>query len=213
MTSPTRFAWHFLKNDRTAYGGFVVEVGKTYEHAGDLIPCKSGLHASARAIDALSFASGAFVTLVRCEGEFVEHGSPVDKFVCRRRTALWGYDATDELWTFSRLCALEVLPLWPDAPQVVKDFLETGDEDLRAAARDAAWDAARDAARAAAWDAARDAARAAARDAAWDAARDAARAAAWDAARDAARAAFYEKANGLLESTLFDGAIARGLLG
>ena len=48
----------------------------------------------------------------------------------------------------------------------------------RAAARDAAWAAARDAAGAAAWAAARDAARAAARDAARDAA--------WAAARDAA---------------------------
>jgi len=67
-----------------------------------------------------------------------------------------------------------------------------------AAARDAAWDAARAAARAAARDAAWDAARAAAwdaaRDAAWDAARAAARDAAWDAAWDAARAAARDAA-------------------
>jgi hypothetical protein len=74
----------------------------------------------------------------------------------------------------------------------------------RAAARDAAWDAAGDAARAAAraaagdaaWDAARAAARAAAGDAAWDAARAAAGDAAWDAAGaaawDAARAAAWD---------------------
>ena len=62
-----------------------------------------------------------------------------------------------------------------------------------AAARDAAWDAAGAAARAAAWDAARAAARAAAWDAAWDAAGAAARDAAWDAAWDAARAAAWEK--------------------
>ena len=63
----------------------------------------------------------------------------------------------------------------------------------RAAARAAAWDAARAAAgaaaRAAAWDAARAAAGAAAWDAARAAATDAAGAAAWDAARAAARAA------------------------
>ena len=62
----------------------------------------------------------------------------------------------------------------------------------RAAARDAAWDAARYAARDAAWYAARAAARDAAWDAAWYAARDAAwyaaRTAAWDAAWDAAMA-------------------------
>ena len=71
-----------------------------------------------------------------------------------------------------------------------------------AAARDAAWDAARDAARdaawaaagAAAWDAARDAAGAAAWAATWDAAWDAARDAAWDAAWDAARAAARDAA-------------------
>ncbi|MFG1376124.1 hypothetical protein [Xanthobacter autotrophicus] len=64
----------------------------------------------------------------------------------------------------------------------------------RAAAKDAAWDAAKDAAWDAAWDAARDAAwaaaKAAAKDAAWAAARDAA----WDAARDAARAAAWAAA-------------------
>ena len=58
------------------------------------------------------------------------------------------------------------------------------------AARDAAWDAARDAARDAAWDAARDAARGAA----WDAAGDAAWGAAWDAARNAARDAARDAA-------------------
>jgi hypothetical protein len=63
-----------------------------------------------------------------------------------------------------------------------------------AAARAAAWDAARAAARAAAWDAARAAARAAA----WDAAR----AAAWDAAWDAARAAAGDAARAALAPTM-----------
>ena len=117
---------------------------------------------------------------------------------------------------FARWCALQVIHLW-DAPEVVKEFLETGDESKRAAAKTAARDSARDAARAAAktaardsardtdrvaaraawadWDAARVAARdawadwAAAKTAARDSARDAARAAAKTAARDAARAA------------------------
>jgi hypothetical protein len=94
---------------------------------------------------------------------------------------------------FARTQAMSVAHLW-DAPDVVAEFLMTGDESIRAAARAAAWDAACDAARAAACDAARaaardaacDAARAAARDAARAAACDAARAAACDAARDAA---------------------------
>ncbi len=82
----------------------------------------------------------------------------------------------------------------------------------REAARVAAWDAAWDAARVAAWDAAREAAR----DAAWDAARvaarvaarDAARVAAWDAARvaawDAARVAARDAAGALVAWDLID---------
>ena len=62
-------------------------------------------------------------------------------------------------------------------------------------ARDAAMYAARYAVLAAARDAAWAAARAAARDAAWDVARDAARDAAWDVARDAARAAARDAAS------------------
>ena len=117
----------------------------------------------------------------------------------------------------ARSCALHVVHLW-NPPQVVKDWLLTGDKNLRALAIDAEWAAARaawdaewdaagaaiGAARAAAWadaewdaewdaagtaiGAARDAARAA-RAAAWaDAAGDAARDAAGDAAGDAERA-------------------------
>jgi len=105
-----------------------------------------------------------------------------DKISATERKYLWGFDATDTLWRFARLCALDVVHLW-DAPDIVVRYLKTGDESIR----DAAWDAARAAARFAARDAAWAAARAAARAAAWDAARAAARAAAWDAARAAAR--------------------------
>jgi hypothetical protein len=76
----------------------------------------------------------------------------------------------------------------------------------RAAARAAAWDAARAAAGDAARDAAWDAARAAAWDAAWDAARAAARAAAgaaaWAAARAAAAAALAPTTRELQQSAL-----------
>ena len=192
-----RIAFHFLNADwTTSSGGLLVKIGEPLVHRGELLACHSGLHASTRAIDALSYARGPVVTLVECEN-IVDHG---DKFVCRKRTALWGYDCTDELWTFARLAALEALPLWPDAPDVVREFMETGNEDLRAAANDAACDAANDAANDAA------------RDAAWAAARAAARAAAWDAARDAARAASLDHANEILESLLIDGAASRGLM-
>ena len=84
-------------------------------------------------------------------------------------------------------------PSWALVVAVIRRaaVLTEGEARSLAAARDAAWAAARDAA---AWAATRDATRAAARDAAWAAARDAAaraatRDAAWAATRDAARAA------------------------
>jgi len=38
---------------------------------------------------------------------------------------------------FARWCVLQVIDLWPDAPPVVREFLETGDETKREAAKDA----------------------------------------------------------------------------
>ena len=93
-----------------------------------------------------------------------------------------------ELWRvglLARRFALHVVHLW-DAPQIVKDWLVTGDKKLRAAARAAVWDAG---AAARAVEAAAGAARAieAAAWAAW-AARDAAGAAARAAERATERA-------------------------
>jgi len=152
--------------------------GEWLIHTGEIIPCSSGLHASVTVLDALQYAPGAMLHKVILAGELQPHGDPVDKYVGRKRKILATIDATQLLWSFARWCALSVADKC-DCPAIVRQYLQTGDEKLRAAVRAAA----RDAARAAAWYAARDAASAAA----WDAARDAARADAWYAARDAAR--------------------------
>ena len=85
--------------------------------------------------------------------------------------ALWCLRAVKEhekeIRRFACQCALDVIHLW-DAPPIVKKYLKTGNEKLRAAAMDAAWAAAGDAA----WAAARDAARDAAGAAAWAAIRE-----------------------------------------
>ena len=96
-----------------------------------------------------------------------------------------------ELRALARRFAMRVIDRW-NAPQIVRDWLETGDESLRLAA----WSAAT--AATAAWSAAESAAWAAwsaAESAAWSAAESAARAAwsaaesaAWSAARSAASA-------------------------
>ena len=118
-----------------------------------------GLHASGHPFDALLYAPGSTLHLVELDGELIEHGSPVDKVAARRRKIVATIDAEPLLREFARKCALSVIHLW-DAPEVVKQYLTTGDESLRAAARAAARAAswAADAARAAAWAAAGNAA-------------------------------------------------------
>ena len=173
-------AYHFV-GDKLRDGRPVPPVGEWLVHDGPMVMCKSGLHASRHPFDALTYAPGPILCLVDCDEIAAEDA---DKLVCRRRRIVARFDATTILRAFARRCALEVIHLW-QAPQVVRKYLTTGDESLRAdAARAAAWDVAY-----AVSDAARYAASAAVSDAA---ASDAARDAAWDAAyavSDAARAA------------------------
>jgi hypothetical protein len=169
-------AWHWVA-DTLRDGTPIPKDGAMLKFAGKPILCERGFHASLRPWDALRFAPGETLCLVECGGTVLHQP---DKLVCTERTILASMDAEPLLREFARMQALSVIRLW-EPPEVVCDYLMTGDESLRDAARDAAWDAAGGAA----WDAAR----AAARVAAGDAARDAARAAAWDAAGGAARAA------------------------
>jgi hypothetical protein len=171
--------YHFT-SDTLRDGRPIPAVGEWLEHDGPVVPCESGLHAGEHPFDTLAYALGPILHRVELEGDLVSHGEPVDKWVGRRRKILASIDATNLLREFARWCALQVIDKW-DAPQVVRDYLTTGDESLRAAARAAGW-AAR-AARAAGW-----AARAA-RDVAWDVVWDARDARDARAARDAARAA------------------------
>ena len=153
-------AWYFSTTERKLrFGdGRQIEVGVTHEVEGRPVLCEHGLHASVNILDALKYAPGPVLWEVELSGEIIEDN---DKMVATHRTYLREIDCEEILREFARWCALQVIDLW-DAPPVVREYLETGKEELRAAAR-AAWDA---------WDAAW-----AARDAAWDAARDAA----WDA--------------------------------
>jgi len=181
MASTKVLAWHWIADTRKLRDGKPLIDGKLYSYNGRLFMCNAGLHASRRIWDALEYAPGPIVCRVECFGRLAED---TDKLVCSRRRVLWSLDATTALHIYARWCASQVLHLW-DAPDVVKQYLATGDDWIRAAARDAAGAAAWGAA----WDAAGDAAKAAAKAAAWAAAWDAARDAAWDAAGDAAKAA------------------------
>ncbi len=149
-TQTTVLAWHFLEDGKLRDGTKPPRKGAWLRHTGDLELCTSGLHASTDIMDALKYAPGGTLCRVECGGEVIESD---DKRVCSQRKILWRFDATETMREFARWCALQVIDLW-DAPDVVRNYLETGDEDLRAAAGAAA----RDAAGAAAWAAARAAA-------------------------------------------------------
>jgi hypothetical protein len=147
-------AWHFV-GPSLRDGRPIPPDGVWLRHEGPIQICYTGLHASPRVIDALRYAPGATICrdVVR---DVVTREA--DKLVARDRAILWRVDASATLLAFSRRCALSVIDLW-DAPEVVRRYLETGDDALRVEAAEAAR-AAAEAARAAA-EAARAAARAA----------------------------------------------------
>ena len=147
----------------------IPKIGEWLVHNGPVLPCESGLHASEHPFDALQYAPGPMLHRVELDGYLVPHGDPVDKWCGRRRRIIASIDATALLREFARWCALQVIHLW-DAPAVVREYLETGDESKRSSA----WVAASAAAWSSAW-------------AAWGA-----RDAACDAARDAQRTRFAE---------------------
>jgi hypothetical protein len=175
MENEPVLAWHWT-NGPILRDGRPVSAGDVVTHDGPVEICTTGLHASERIIDALQYAPGSYIWRVECR-DIVRRQD--DKLVCRHRTHVWGYEADPVLRALVRACALDVIHLW-DAPPIVRQYLETGDESIRDAARDAAW-AAAGAAGDAAWAAgyAAEFGAGATRDAAW-----AARDAAWDAARD-----------------------------
>ena len=168
-------AWHFV-GDTLRDGRPIPRNGSWLRHDGRVAICESGLHASRRPWHALQYAPGTVLCYVECRGDIHEYD---DKLVCRERRIIMRADVTETLRFFARMQALSVIHLHRECPpDVVLDYLITGDESIRAAA----WDAVRAAVRAAAWDAAW----AAAYDAAWAAASVAASAAASAAATAAA---------------------------
>lgn len=143
-------AWHFLFEGSVMRDGRKApRDGVKLVHRGPVVPCESGLHASAHPFDALQYAPGPVLCLVECGGTVVQRA---DKLACSERTIIARMDATPLLRWFARMQALSVAHHMGDAPPaVVLDYLMTGDESIRAAARAAAWAAARAAARDAAW--------------------------------------------------------------
>ena len=139
-------AWHFV--------GATLRDGSPIPADGELlkfndrpIMCEQGLHASLDPFDAMQYAPGENLCLVECGGTILHQS---DKLVCTERTIIARMGATDMLRYFARMQAVSALQYWDtEPPEVVLDYLMTGDESIRVAARvaarDAAWDAAWDA--------------------------------------------------------------------
>ena len=164
-TNQGKYAFHFT-NGKLRDGSKMPADGEWLIYPGSVSICKCGLHASWRVSDAVSLAPGPILCLVEVADI---RDQQEDKLVCARRKIIARFDATTLLRADARTSALSVIKNW-SAPQVVMDWLNTGDEQYRSAAqsaaRSAAWSAAESAAESAAWSAARSAAWSVARSAA-----------------------------------------------
>lgn len=151
--------WHILPDNRLLRDGRTADLlGAWQRMVGDGLPkpCKRGMHACRRLIDALQYAKGALVCRVEVRGDIVECG---DKLAGRERRVLAYIDGTLILHRFAIWCAARGLKRRGVTDQRCWDALRVKGRWLRFEATDeelqAAWDAAGDAAGDAAWDAAR----------------------------------------------------------
>jgi hypothetical protein len=213
MTEKINAFW-FASSDRLPHGDSrEIAIGKRHSLRGEIIICEHALHASRDPFDALSYSSGPYLYKVRCWGDVVEQ---IDKLGARNREYVAMMDATNMLLQFAREQALSVVHLW-DAPEIVKAYLETGNEDIKEAAMGAAVGATREtpteastaASTAAAWAASRATSVTAAWEACWAASKATAWAAsramvwetAWETARETARNKFNELTAALFTKT------------
>lgn len=152
-------AWHFT-GDTLRDGQPVPAIGEKLIHPGAVVLSNSGLHGSEHPFDALQYAPGKWLHRTSHTGEIL---CGYNKLASSERIIMATIDAEALLRSFARQCALDVIHLW-DAPGIVWQYLETGDEGLRAVARAVAWDAAQNEAGAAAWAATHSTAQTAARE-------------------------------------------------
>lgn len=145
----TTFAWHFT-GPTLRDGRPIPPVGERLTVSQPLELCAVGLHGSERLIDALRYAPGNLLHRTKHEGRIL-YGS--DKLCSSARIILWSLDEATVvtiLGSFIRSCALDVLHFC-HMPALVREYLETGEEVIKAAASAATRPASIDASLAASW--------------------------------------------------------------
>jgi len=129
-------AYWFSKDGRPMQGRshIIYMVGNSYTEGGIIIPCENGLHASVDPFDALVYSFyPSTLDIVELDGTIVGHGTPVNKYAASQRRHLDRIPVPPLLKEFARWCALQVIHLW-ECPDIVKRYLETGDDSLANAA-------------------------------------------------------------------------------
>ena len=122
MSEKREIAYHFT-GDKLRDGRDVPAIGEWLKHIGPAVLCQSGLHASRTPFQALSFAPGFQLHKVEIDGIVAETD---DKLVSKKRKIIASLDAKEIILSFARKQALSVIHLY-DCPQVLREWLETGD--------------------------------------------------------------------------------------
>ena len=126
-------AWYFSDETRKLrYGdGRTIAIGIEHTVSGYPDLGQNGLHGAEQIIEALNYAPGPVVWLVELSGRIKRAD---DKLAATRRKYIaGGIDISDILRRFARAEALLVADKW-DCPEVMRRWLETGDESIRSAA-------------------------------------------------------------------------------
>ena len=127
-------AWNFVGKELSD-GRPIPPDGKWLAHNGNLVMNERGYHASRYLIDALQYASGSTICHVEVSGVITGTLSEIgSKLVAEKGRILWRVDGEAVLRAFARWCALQVIGKW-HAPDVVIEWLTTGNEKIRSTAQ------------------------------------------------------------------------------
>ena len=131
--SKSKLYYHFT-TDKLRDGTKIPPIGEWLIYPKKPIICQQGLHASEHPFDALKYAPGNLLHLVELSGiETIQ----ADKVVAKGRRIIATIDSTELLQRAARKFALDVIDLW-NPPDIVREYLITGDRSKARASSEAA---------------------------------------------------------------------------